>query len=163
AMPAGFLQQPLARPAAPEHPPPRQATPVAMPHVTPLADHHSATAASVLRALQEGAGLPQGVLDHRDPQEVAHEIGCVLRIVMEQPSVLLKARAAAKVMTKSSQRTMVSAEGNNPLKFIPTPEEIIEIMFARRRPGYLDAKRSVEEAFADLKSHEMATFAAMQK
>ena len=134
-----------------------------MPQATPLADHRAATAASLLRSIEEGAGLPSGILGQRNPEDVAQEIGVVLRIVMEQLSLLLKARAAAKVMTKSSRRTMLSAEGNNPLKFIPTAEEIVEIMFARRRPGYLDAQRSVEEAFADLKSHEMATFAAMQK
>ena len=70
---------------------------------------------------------------------------------MEELAVLLKARAAAKVMAKSANRTMVAAEDNNPLKFIPAPPEIIEMMFARRRPGYLDAERSVDEAFADLK------------
>jgi type VI secretion system protein ImpI len=160
--PESFVQQaPRIKPTAPE--PPSQFAPVSMPPAAPLADHRSATAASVLRALADGAGLPAGTLDHRDPEEVALEIGTVLKIVMEQLSVLLKARAAAKVMAKSSRRTMVSAEGNNPLKFIPTSAEIIEVMFARRRPGYLDAQRSVEEAFADLQSHEMATFAAMQK
>jgi type VI secretion system protein ImpI len=32
-----------------------------------------------------------------------------------------------------------------------------------RRAGYLDAKHSVDEAFQDLKTHEFATYAAMQK
>ncbi len=91
------------------------------------------------------------------------EIGQVLRIAVEQLSVLLKARAAAKAMTKSANRTMVSAVDNNPLKFIPDAGEAIEVMFTRQRAGYLDARRSVDEAFADLKAHEMATFAAMQK
>ncbi len=160
--PEGFVQQASRIRPAPEPVAPRVPQ-VAMPQAAPLADHHSATAVSVMRALTDGANLAPGTLDHRDPEELANEIGKVLKIVMEQLTVLLKARAAAKVMTKSSNRTMVAAENNNPLKFIPAPPEIIEVMFSRRRPGYLDAQKSVEEAFNDLKSHEMATFAAMQK
>jgi type VI secretion system protein ImpI len=98
----------------------------------------------------------------RDPRDVAIEIGAVLRLTVEELSTLLKARAAAKTMVKSGQRTMVGAADNNPLKFVPAAEEILEIMFARRRAGYLDAKHSVEEAFRDLKTHELATYAAMQ-
>ena len=41
-------------------------------------------------------------------------------------------------------------------------DEILDIMFARRRAGYLDARHSIEDAFHDLKTHEFATFAAMQ-
>ncbi|WP_335930852.1 type VI secretion system-associated FHA domain protein, partial [Mesorhizobium sp. M8A.F.Ca.ET.182.01.1.1] len=37
----------------------------------------------------------------------------------------------------------------------------LEIMFAKRRTGYLDAKHSIEDAFRDLKTHEIATYAAM--
>ncbi|TIV11124.1 MAG: type VI secretion system-associated FHA domain protein TagH, partial [Mesorhizobium sp.] len=54
------------------------------------------------------------------------------------------------------------AEDNNPLKFVPGTDDILEIMFAKRRAGYLDARRSIEDAFRDLKAHEIATYAAMQ-
>ncbi|TJW28339.1 MAG: type VI secretion system-associated FHA domain protein TagH, partial [Mesorhizobium sp.] len=72
------------------------------------------------------------------------------------------ARAAAKILAKSTHRTMISATDNNPLKFVPATDDILEIMFARRRAGYLDARHSVEDAFRDLKAHEFATYAAMQ-
>ncbi len=86
----------------------------------------------------------------------------LLKTVVEEIASLLKARAAAKVLAKSSHRTMIGAADNNPLKFLPTSEEILEVMFARRRAGYMDAKRSFEDAFKDLKTHEIATYAAMQ-
>ncbi len=86
----------------------------------------------------------------------------MLRSVVDELALLLKARAAAKVLAKSAHRTMISAADNNPLKFVPGSEEILEIMFARRRAGYLDARHSIEEAFRDLKTHELATYAAMQ-
>jgi type VI secretion system protein ImpI len=58
---------------------------------------------------------------------------------------------------------MITALDNNPLKFLPGAEEAIEVMFARRRSGYLDAQRAMEDSFRDLKTHEFATWAAMQR
>ncbi|PLP58055.1 type VI secretion system-associated FHA domain protein TagH [Mesorhizobium loti] len=116
----------------------------------------------ILRDIAVAAGIAPDLLQSRDPHEVAAEIGAVLRISVEQLSLLLKARAAAKVLAKSSHRTMISAEDNNPLKFVPGTDDMLEIMFARRRAGYLDARHSIEDAFRDLKTHEIATYAAMQ-
>ncbi|RUU05917.1 type VI secretion system-associated FHA domain protein TagH [Mesorhizobium sp. USDA-HM6] len=116
----------------------------------------------LLRDIARAAGISPDLLQSRDPQEVAAEIGTVLRTTVEQLSLLLKARAAAKVLAKSANRTMIGAENNNPLKFVPGTDDILEIMFAKRRAGYLDAVHSVEDAFRDLKTHELATYAAMQ-
>ncbi|MDX8500491.1 type VI secretion system-associated FHA domain protein TagH [Mesorhizobium sp. VK4C] len=116
----------------------------------------------LLRDIARAAGMSPDLLQSRDPHEVADEIGTVLRTTVEQLSLLLKARAAAKVLAKSANRTMIGAENNNPLKFVPGTDDILEIMFAKRRAGYLDASHSVEDAFRDLKMHELATYAAMQ-
>lgn len=116
----------------------------------------------IFRALAVGAGVPAEIFLQRDAHEVAGEIGAVLRIVVEELGALLKARAAAKALAKSTERTMVSAAANNPLKFVPAATEALDILFSRRRAGYLDARQSVEEAFRDLKAHEIATYAAMQ-
>lgn len=116
----------------------------------------------MLREIAKAAGIAPELLQSRDPHDVAAEIGAVLRTTVEQLSLLLKARAAAKVLAKSADRTMIGAEDNNPLKFVPGTDDIMEIMFAKRRAGYLDAKHSVEDAFRDLKAHEIATYAAMQ-
>lgn len=115
-----------------------------------------------LQRLAEAAGIPPQFLLQRDRAEVATEIGAILRVTVEQLSLLLKARAAAKVLAKNANRTMINTADNNPLKFIPGTDEMLEIMFARRRTGYLDAQRSIEDAFADLKTHEFATYSAMQ-
>ncbi|RWB35779.1 MAG: type VI secretion system-associated FHA domain protein TagH, partial [Mesorhizobium sp.] len=122
----------------------------------------ASTRDEVLREIAIAAGIAPELLQSRDPHEVAAEIGAVLRTVVEELALLLKARAAAKILAKSTHRTMISAADNNPLKFVPGTDEILEIMFARRRSGYLDARHSVEDAFRDLKTHEFATYAAMQ-
>ncbi|WFP75857.1 type VI secretion system-associated FHA domain protein TagH [Mesorhizobium sp. WSM4906] len=133
-------------------PPPTPAAPAGRP----------AAADALLRDIAKAAGISPDLLQSRDPHEVAAEIGTVLRTTVEQLSLLLKARAAAKVLAKSTHRTMIGAEDNNPLKFVPGTDDILEIMFAKRRAGYLDAAHSVEDAFRDLKTHEFATYAAMQ-
>ena len=107
--------------------------------------------------------MDPSVLANRDPAEVAEEIGATLNIVAVELAALLKARAAAKKMTRNPERTMVGADNNNSLKFVPTPAEALEIMFARRRSGYMDAPTTMRSSFEDLKRHEYATYAAMQK
>ncbi|RWG14872.1 MAG: type VI secretion system-associated FHA domain protein TagH [Mesorhizobium sp.] len=133
-------------------PPPTPAKPGGQPAGTDM----------LLQDIAKAAGISPDLLQSRAPHEVASEIGTVLRTTVEQLSLLLKARAAAKVLAKSANRTMISAENNNPLKFVPGTDDILEIMFAKRRTGYLDAAHSVEDAFRDLKTHELATYAAMQ-
>lgn len=118
--------------------------------------------AVMLQAIATAAGLSPDALSQRSPNEVGADIGAVLRIVVAEVSTLLKARAAAKALVRSNQRTMIGAADNNPLKFVPGADEILEILFAKRRPGYLDARDSFKDAFRDLKTHEVATYAAMQ-
>jgi type VI secretion system protein ImpI len=132
------------------------------PPVSPPPSIASGGAEAILRGIAAGAGVSPNVFLQRDQSDIAAEIGAVLRVMVEELAILLKARAAAKLMAKSGNRTMISAVDNNPLKFVPRPEEVLEIMFTRRA-GYLDARRSVDEAFQDLKTHEFATYAAMQK
>ena len=154
----------FAPPAYPPPPPrevPQPPRPVAPPGAAAAIAGHAAGEA-ILRGIATGAGVSPSIFLQRDPSDVAAEIGAVLRVVVEELAILLKARAAAKLMAKAGNRTMISAVDNNPLKFVPRSEEVLEIMFARRA-GYLDAHRSVSEAFQDLKTHEFATYAAMQK
>jgi len=118
--------------------------------------------AHILCDIAAGAGVSPDVFLQRDPHEVAAEIGVFLRIVVDELAALLKARAAAKVLARASNRTILNSTGNNPLKFVPGAEEMLEKMFARRGQGYQDARHSLEEAFSDLKTHELATYSAMQ-
>ncbi len=160
-----FQVSPASEPFAP----PQQAAPAAVPPqpippAAPLAALAPGIAGtSLLDQIAAGAGVPVEAFGTGDPAKVALEIGAVLRVGVEQLAQLLKARAAAKTMAKSSNRTMISAMDNNPLKFVPTPEEMFDVMFARRKAGYMGARQSFESGFDDLKIHEFSTYAAMQK
>jgi type VI secretion system protein ImpI len=118
---------------------------------------------SFLEAFCAGAGLPSSLLASRDQTELAHELGEFVKLTVENLSQMLRSRASAKAIIKSSSRTVIGPSDNNPLKHVPASADAIESMFTRKRIGYLNARRSLEEAFKDLQTHEQATYAAMQK
>ncbi|MBY3347996.1 type VI secretion system-associated FHA domain protein TagH [Rhizobium laguerreae] len=117
----------------------------------------------LLAAFCQGAGLAPDMLKTRDAEDLFRELGSVVLMLTGQTSLLLRARASAKAMVRTSNRTMIEASNNNPLKFMADPAEALQIMLARDRAGYLDTLQSFRSAFDDLKKHELATYAAMQK
>jgi type VI secretion system protein ImpI len=118
--------------------------------------------AQVLRRFARGAGIPEEVIAWRDPGEFAELLGSLMRLVAEDLKQLLLARAESKRLARSTKQTMVQALDNNPLKFSPTPEDALRLMFGRPTSGYLDARHTFEESFKDLKVHQVKTYAAMQ-
>ena len=110
-----------------------------------------------------GANIPETLLAGRNSIEFAHELGLILRVVCANLMQLLSARAAAKVLARAGDRTLIQARDNNPLKFMPTPEEALRVILGPKSSSYLDARQTFEQTFADLKAHELATFAAMQQ
>ena len=115
-----------------------------------------------LRRFAAGAGIPDQIFARRDGLKVAEELGGLMRLVVENMTLLLSARFKAKRFARTSNQTMIQALDNNPLKFAPTAEDALKIMFGPRTSGYLDARRALDGAFADLKTHQIKTFSAMQ-
>lgn len=75
---------------------------------------------------------------------------------------LLQNRAEAKRFTRGGDRTMMGAANNNPLKFLPDPAQALEVMFLNHRDGFMSGGEGVAEALRDVKTHQMAVFAAIQ-
>jgi type VI secretion system protein ImpI len=142
------------RPAVVDPPPGRA------PAREPAAD--GAQAREVLDRIARAAGVPQRVLSSRNPDEIADEIGAVLRMTTENLAQMLASRAESISLMRSSNRTMIRAVENNPLKFASSPAEALAIMFGPPTRNYLDAKTTIERSFADLKTHQIHTFGAMQ-
>jgi len=153
--PAEPIPPPFAEPARPAYAP-TTAPPAAAP--TPGA----ATPGEFVRRLAQGAGVPEDVFGKRDPGEVAEELGACLRILADNLKQLLNARAEAKRLARSSNQTLIQAAENNPLKFSPTAEDALRLMFGTPTRGYLDARRTLEQSFKDLKTHQVKTYSAMQ-
>ncbi len=125
---------------------------------TPVAPADAALLGRIARA----AGIPERVLATRDPDALADEIGLFVRLTAENLAQMLSTRAESKTLMRSSSRTMVRAIENNPLKFTSSVEEALAIMFGGSTRQYLDARATIENSFADLKTHQVLTYGAMR-
>lgn len=116
-----------------------------------------------LRQFARGANLPENAFAGRNADEFAYELGALMRIASANLMQLLTARAAAKTLARSTERTMIQQTDNNPLKFMPSPEEAVRVMLSGNSTSYLDGRQAFERGFADLQTHQMATYTAMQQ
>lgn len=119
-------------------------------------------AQALLAVIEAAAGLAPGTLNTGDPMASAQEIGQTLRVMTEELAGLLQARAVARRSVRSAQVTMIGREDNNPLKFMPLPDQALSIMFGAPRAGFLRGPQAVKSGFADIKAHQYATHAALQ-
>ncbi len=163
--PAPPPQQPAAAPPVSPTAPAAEAfaaPPVQAPSAPPPKAGSVGDASGLLAAIADGAGINPKAFEGPDPGAVAHEIGRALRIMVGELGGLLKARAATKQSLKSGSRTMIGADANNPLKFMPSAEEQLEVMFGAGRQGYMRGSETVQKSFNDIKMHQYAVHAALQ-
>jgi type VI secretion system protein ImpI len=106
--------------------------------------------------------LPDDFFTGKDANQFADQLGETIRISVSSLMQLLQARNEAKRFTRSTSQTTIQATENNPLKFSPTAEDAIRIMFGPKTHSYLDARRAFAQGFDDLKSHQLKTYMAMQ-
>lgn len=114
------------------------------------------------RRFAKGAGLEETAFAKLDDLELAELSGQLLMLTTHHLMLLLQARAEAKSISRSGKRTMIKAAENNPLKFLPTAEEALQVMLMPRGKGYLGPRETLENTFADLKLHHFSLLAAMQ-
>jgi type VI secretion system protein ImpI len=175
--------QPAAEPAVPieEMAPAAQLAPVAMHalpqaeiestspggpaaelHDNPPANESNITMDQFVRSFSRGAGLAENALSGCDPVLLAEQLGELLRVLTENTKALLEARQRAKRLARSSDHTTIQALNNNPLKFAPTADEAMRLMFGPPSRSYLDARAAFKQSFENVKSHEVKTYSAMQ-
>jgi len=132
-------------------------------HRAPAAAVTAGNSADFVRLFARNAGLPEDAFAGRDPSELAAELGLFVRIAAEGMRQLLDARQQAKRVSRSAHQTTVEALDNNPLKFAPTVEDALRVMFGPTMQSYLGAQDAFKQGFDDLKIHQVKTFSAMQK
>jgi type VI secretion system protein ImpI len=114
------------------------------------------------RLVARAAGLPDTFFANKTEADLAEQLGIILRMTVDNLMALLQARTQAKQLARSSSQTTIQAIENNPLKFSPTSEEAMRILFGPPTRSYLDAPRAFAQGFNDLKSHQLQTYMAMQ-
>ena len=153
---------PIPRPVEPEVdllvgetgdalPPPQRAQPAAA--VAPLPP-------DLAQALTRGLGLAHGAGTAIGPEQ-AERIGALLRAMTAGTLELLTARMVAKRELGASA-TQLRTRENNPLKFSPDVDAALSHLLGPAERGFLDPQLAVEEAFDDLRAHQVALLAGMR-
>jgi len=165
AMPSALPTERLElAPDPPETPPPRTPPPK-LPQATPLAVPARAAAADdaeFIRRFAKGLGLHESAVARRSAGDLAEELGAFVRATADHLKQLESARAQSKGAMRSANPTMVKALDNNPLKFAPTTDDALRILFGPPTTSYLDARRTLDSSFTDIKKHQALVFSAMQ-
>jgi type VI secretion system FHA domain protein len=108
-------------------------------------------------AVLEGAGL--------DPANVTHELartfGQILRVVVSGVMDVMRSRQQIKDEFRMRMTRFKSAE-NNPLKFSANVDDALHNLLVKRNPAYLAPVEAFEDAFADLRNHQIAMLAGMR-
>ncbi|MEO0819403.1 MAG: type VI secretion system-associated FHA domain protein TagH [Pseudomonadota bacterium] len=116
---------------------------------------------AALTAFLRGAGMGHVSLPDDAVEDTMTRMGAVLRIMIQGLREVLMTRAEVKREFRIEQ-TLISAAGNNPLKFSISPEQAVEAMIRGNMPGYLGAEAAATEALDDIKAHEVATLTGME-
>lgn len=157
--------------AAPQPPVPDVAAPASRARATPAeaqgADDappapEAIDARQFLRRFAAGANLPEEMIAKADPGDMAELAGELLNLACQHIMQLLRARAEAKHLSRAGHRTMIQSADNNPLKFMATPEEALRVILGPPNRAYMEGRKAIDSAFADLGMHQIATLAAMQ-
>ena len=131
-------------------PPPKAAPGVAAP----------APSQDLAAAFKRGLNLSQGVGPTLGAEQ-AERVGALLRAMTAGTLELLTARMVAK-RELGAAATQVRTRENNPLKFSPDVDAALSHLLGPAERGFLDPEAAVEEAFDDLRAHQVALLAGMR-
>lgn len=149
-----FTTLPPARMAPP---PVAEVAPPALPTASAAAPSDDAAARAFLAALDaDHLAIPAA-----DLTPTMTRLGHVLRIMVQGLREVLMTRTSIKSEFRM-QQTMITAGGNNPLKFSISAEQAIEALVKPATRGYLDPVQAAEQALRDIKAHEVAMMTGME-
>jgi type VI secretion system FHA domain protein len=147
------LSAPEPEPVAAQAPP-SQAAPAPQPVAS--APVSGDAARSFLTAAKAGEDLSDAELN-----AAMARTGAAYRVMVEGLRDVLMTRASIKSEFRLGQ-TMISPDGNNPIKFSVSADQAVEAMVKPNMPGYLEAATAATEAVNDIKAHEVAMMTGMQ-
>jgi type VI secretion system FHA domain protein len=120
-------------------------------------DASGARGASELAEVLAGAGLPNAAV----PPALGRDLGAILKVVVAGVMDLLRARQQIKDEFRM-QATRFRAEDNNSLKFSANVGDALHNLLIKRNAAYLGPVDSFEDAFNDLRNHQVAMLFAMR-
>jgi len=151
---------PPVPPARPKAPPPRAASPVAP--SSPAASPPRAAPAGGAGDMDFAAMLKAAGLDEvRVTPQLSQQFGQILRVVVAGLMDVLQARNKIKDEFRMRITTYKQAD-NNPLKFSVNVEDALHNLLVKRNAAYLGPVEAFEDAFLDVRNHQMAMLAGVR-
>jgi type VI secretion system FHA domain protein len=165
---------PRANPAPP--PPPQRSAPsshsAAGPSAAGLGAGNAPVSASAASGNAAGAGArgnldfaallaAAGMDEARVTPELSAQFGQILRVVVSGLMDVLRARERIKDEFRMRVTTF-KQQDNNPLKFSANVEDALHNLLVKRNAAYLGPVEAFDDAFADLRNHQMAMLAGMR-
>ena len=138
-------------PAAPDH---AASTPAP---AAALADP-SATSAALKQAFLRGAGVAPEAISADLTPELMELLGKLMANSLQGAIDLLALRSLVKQEAKADV-TVVMYRNNNPLKFFPDSQTVLTQMLRKKMPGFMEPLESVDDAWHDLRGHQMGVVA----
>ena len=162
SVPARHVVEPPPAPAPP--PPPKRMHDAAIEPVVPPATRqvprtHDEDA--LLQAFLAGAGIPNAIVKEGLTADMMKAIGTMLATAVQGTIELIATRALLKREVKADV-TIIATTKNNPLKFLPDAESALLQMFGARIPGFMGPVDAMQDAFRDLRAHEVGVIAGMR-
>lgn len=133
--------------------------PAATPAPAPVAGAAPAAGGADWAAFHEGAGLSPDELQL--PPDAMYRLGVLYRQVVLGLCDILQDRAAFKDEFRV-ERTQLSIGKNNPLKHLPALDAA-KVLIGKGLPGFMDTEEAVRTSFEDVKKHQMAMLAGVQR
>jgi len=123
-----------------------------------------ASSEALIAKLAEGLNMPSLRVTSAEAPAFMLELGRMFRIAVEGVHALLLLRAEIKKELRAEDRTMIASRENNPLKHTESIEEALQYLlaFGASNPAFLPPARAMEDAFKDMRAHEMAVMAGMR-
>lgn len=115
----------------------------------------------LLQAFLNGAGLPDLVLSSGLTPELMETMGKLVAASIKGTMDLISQRALVK-REVNAEVTMVVLRKNNPLKFFPDSQTVLTQMLRKKMPGFMTPPEAMEDAFLDLRAHQLAVVVGMK-
>jgi len=154
--------EPPPSPFAPPRPamapqPAMPSPPVMGPLSVPAAVPSSGSGAFSWEDFLRAAGVDPATV----PEDTSAALGHILRTVVQGLIEVLRARSEIKNQFRLPV-TQVKVSENNPLKFAANAEDALNMLFGRRNPAYLPPREAFDDAFNDVRFHQLAMLAGVR-
>jgi type VI secretion system protein ImpI len=148
--PAPVVKEPQQQPSVAQKPVAQRQAPASGP-----------TDSALCAAFLRGMGFEDGEIAGRDPVAQMEKFGREYRLMMEGLMQLLRKRAEEKGNARVAQ-TVVGASEVNPLKFLPTVDDVLATILSERSPGFLAGEPAIADAIRDLAQHHVRAWRGIQ-